>query len=350
MGYVFFYFLCRMLSLQIIGTQRSGSNMLRLMLNQVPQIAAPHPPHILQVFFPLLPIYGDLEIAANFHLLATDISEYVKANPVSWEMDTLDASLLISRCRSHSLIEINKAVYELYAEQHGAAIWCCKSMASLDYIPQIEAAGVNPIYIHLVRDGRDVAASFRKAIVGEKHIYHLARQWKKDQETSEKYSMEHAPDRYIRVSYEDLIHDTENTIKKLLEHLNLHYDREVLEFYKTAEAKHTAEAGKMWNNVTHPVMTHNSNKFLRQLSEEDIALFESIAGDTLEHFGYKLHADKSAYVSSFSAEQIAAFDELNKKMKEEAVSKLDPKGSEKRKAQEAIVAKIKARKIIVSGN
>ena len=317
--------------------------MLRLMLNQIPQIAAPHPPHILQIFFPLLPIYGDLNISDNFKTLAADICEYVKANPVSWEMDILNSEQLISRCHSNSLIEINRAVYELYAEQHGSSIWCCKSMASLYYIPQIEGSGQRPIYIHLVRDGRDVAASFRKAIVGEKHIYHLAKQWKQDQDTSEKYCKEYAPDRYIRVSYEELIHDTENTMKKLLERLNLHYDNHVLEFYKTDEAKHTAEAGKMWNNVTHPVMTHNSNKFLAQLSEEDIALFESIAGDTIEHYGYKLHADRLIYRSSFSEQEIKVFDELNKQMKAEAISKLDPEGSRKRKAQEAIVVRIKAR-------
>ncbi len=31
----------------MIGIQRSGSNLLRLMLNQLPEIAAPHPPHVL---------------------------------------------------------------------------------------------------------------------------------------------------------------------------------------------------------------------------------------------------------------------------------------------------------------
>lgn len=31
----------------MIGTQRSGSNLLRLMLYQLPCIAAPHSPHIL---------------------------------------------------------------------------------------------------------------------------------------------------------------------------------------------------------------------------------------------------------------------------------------------------------------
>ena len=313
------------------------------MLNQVPEIAAPHPPHILQIFFPLLPKYGDLNIQVNFLLLATDICDYVKANPVSWEMNTLEPEIVVSRCSRNTLIDIFSTVYELYAEQHRATMWCCKSMASLYYIPQIESAGLRPIYIHLVRDGRDVAASFQKAIVGEKHIYHLARQWRQDQETSDRYCREYARDRYVRIFYEDLIHDAEGTMKKILDRLHLHFDKDVLDFYKTDEAKHTAEAGIMWNNVTHPVMTQNSNKFLKQFSEVDINLFESIAGDTLEYYGYKAHGDKTKYIGSFSETEIAAFDALNKQMKADAIQTLDPEGSKKRRAQEAIVQKIKAR-------
>ena len=44
----------------MIGTQRSGSNLLRLMLNQLPDIASPHPPHILERLGPLEADYGDL--------------------------------------------------------------------------------------------------------------------------------------------------------------------------------------------------------------------------------------------------------------------------------------------------
>ena len=332
-----------MQSIQIIGTQRSGSNMLRLMLNQVPEIAAPHPPHILLNFFPLLPKYGDLEQPDHFQQLAEDICDFVKANPVSWEIDDLQPATLVERCGHHGLIDLYTAIYEEYAIRNQATMWCNKSMANFRFIPEIEAQGLRPIYIHLVRDGRDVAASFRKAIVGEKHIYHLARQWKQDQENSERFAQLYAADKYILLSYEDLIHEPEQTMQKLLDRLHLRFDSEVMSFYKTEEAKHTAEAGKMWNNVTQPVMKKNSNKFLTQLSSADIDLFESIAGDTLSHYGYKLHGNRDNYRSSFSEAEIAAFDVLNKKMKEEASSTLDPEGSKKRKAQEAVIQRIMRR-------
>jgi hypothetical protein len=340
---ILFVLFVGMHSLQIIGTQRSGSNMLRLMLHQVQEIAAPHPPHILLSFFPLLAGYGDLENKGNFLRLADDICAFVQANPVSWEIDDVHGSMLVARCRQHTLIDLYTAIYEIYAERRHATIWCNKSMANLYFIPDIERMGLKPVYIHLVRDGRDVAVSFKNAIVGEKHIYHLARQWKQDQEMAEKLCREYAPDRYILIYYEDLIHDAEGTMRKLLGRLGLHYSEGVLDFYKTEEARHTAGAGKMWNNVVRPVMTQNSNKFLSHLSREDIAIFESIAGDTLAHFGYKPYIDSADYIPSFSPEQIDEFDKLNSKMKQEMTATLDPEGLRKRKDQGAIIQKIKAR-------
>ena len=68
--------------IQMIGTQRSGSNLLRVMLDGIEQIVAPHPPHILQRFLPLLPKYGDLADRSNFYRLATDVCQLVTVNPV----------------------------------------------------------------------------------------------------------------------------------------------------------------------------------------------------------------------------------------------------------------------------
>ena len=58
-----------MQSIFMVGEQRSGSNLLRLILNESPSIAAPHPPHILQRFMPLLPVYGNLDNNNNFKKL-----------------------------------------------------------------------------------------------------------------------------------------------------------------------------------------------------------------------------------------------------------------------------------------
>ena len=165
----------------MIGTQRSGSNLLRLMLNQLPEVSAPHPPHILERFIPLLPAYGDLNVQENFYSLVHDVCSLVAYNPVQWKYICLKQNEIIQRCNKPSLTEIARVIYEMNAENENASIWMCKSLSNIHYAHVLEES-TRPLYIFLYRDGRDVACSFKRAVVGEKHVYHIARQWQQEQE------------------------------------------------------------------------------------------------------------------------------------------------------------------------
>src|SRR5512146_2348421 len=104
----------------MIGTQRSGSNLLRLMLNQLPDIAAPHPPHILQRMMPLEKGYGDLSTDKNFKQMVDDVCKLVELNPVPWEGVKLDRKDVASRCRNHSVVAAFGAAYDAMADQSEA--------------------------------------------------------------------------------------------------------------------------------------------------------------------------------------------------------------------------------------
>ena len=77
-----------------------------------PEIAAPHPPHILQRFLPLLPKYGDLTDQSNFYRLAQDVCELVTVNPVPWEGITIRADEVVAACRQQTLYELFRVIYE----------------------------------------------------------------------------------------------------------------------------------------------------------------------------------------------------------------------------------------------
>ena len=153
----------------IIGEQRSGSNLLRLMLSQA-GLAAPHPPHILTRMIPLEPSYGDLALDSNWGQLVEDVCTLVDRNPVRWtEVWPLDRSAVKASCRERTTVAIFGAIMDLYARARGASMWACKSMQYSRYVGQLEACFEAPRYIYLYRDGRDVALSFKRAVVGEKH-------------------------------------------------------------------------------------------------------------------------------------------------------------------------------------
>ena len=327
----------------MIGIQRSGSNLLRLMLNELPEIAAPHPPHILQRMMPLVPRYGNLGSDRVFSLLVDDVCRLVETNPVPWEGVTLDRKDVAARCRARSLVAVFGAVYDVMAQTWGARTWCCKSLANIYYLPEIEDYFSDAKYIYLYRDGRDVAVSFSKAVVGEKHFYHIAKEWNEAQQLALSFRKRIPSKRFFNLSYEELTTDTERAIRSLCGFLGVEYKPSMLEFHKSAEAKRAASASNLWENVTNPLMRNNSRKFLKEARENDIRIFESVAGDSMDVLGYERLFAKKGKELRFTQDEIRGFDAENKRLKEETRERTDPEDLERRKRQESVIKEIAAR-------
>jgi hypothetical protein len=334
-------------AIQFVGTQRSGSNLLRLMLNQLSEISAPHPPHILKTFFPLLKQYGDLSIKENFRLLAEDVCEWVNVNPVPWEGVHFYADEIIRKCSSPTLIELFAAIYEQKAIHDRASFWCCKSMESVHYVDEIEVAGLKPYYIYIYRDGRDVALSFMKAIVGPKHIYYLAKKWAEEQKLSLRARERVGRERFIEVRYEDLIHTPRLVMKSICDGLGVPFSDEIFEYFHSEESINTANAGQMWKNVVKPIMPDNHDKFRKEFTEDQLRIFEQVAGDVLDQLGYKGMFWPETPVGPFSKEQLNKFKKEGEIQLHRVIEKATPEELQRRKPQEELLKKIESRTSIV---
>ncbi|HTP06392.1 MAG TPA: sulfotransferase [Nitrospirota bacterium] len=335
-----------MMPIFMIGTQRSGSNLLRLMLNQLPEIAAPHPPHILQRIMPLVSVYGDLGQDPNFAQLVEDVCRLVELNPVPWEGVKLDRDAIARHCRERSPVALHGAVYDKCAEAKGAATWCCKSLANIKYVSQIESYFRKPKYIYLYRDGRDVAVSFHKAVVGEKHFYHIAREWAATQELALHIRKEMEPGRFLDISYEELTGDPQRTAQDICDYLGLPFRDAMLDYYRTEEARRAASSSELWGNVVNPVMQNNNRKFLREAREEDIRIFEAVAGHVLDALGYdRIFIPRGERVRFTNAE-IKAFDAENAGMKEKVLKLIDPADLIRRDLQAGLLKSIGERQAL----
>jgi hypothetical protein len=328
----------------MIGTQRSGSNLFRLMLNQLPEIAAPHPPHILIRMMPLVAGYGDLSDPATFELLIDDVCRLVEANPVEWEGVKLDRADIAARCDRRDLYAVMVAIYDTLRDTWGKKAWCCKSLANVKYADQLADRFEDAKFIYLYRDGRDVALSFMKApSEGEKHYYNIALDWHKAQQQALRLRDRVGPRRFLAVSYEDLTQDEAGTLKRVCEFLGVTYSEDAMHFHETDEAKRAATASNLWQNVTKPVMKDNSRKFVTQMTEDDLRIFESVAGGTLDELGYDRVAAQKGDETQFTPEQIAAFNEENARRKKAAWETMPEDDKQRREQQKAILDGIASR-------
>jgi len=335
-------------AVQMIGTQRSGTNLFRVMLNQLDEVVAPHPPHILQRFSPLLSAYNPSLSNGNFRQLAEDVCRLVEYNPVQWDRCDLQVDKVLKACDSNSLESLFFSLYDQYAKANNANIWVCKSMANMNYFSQLEQVDRKPLYIHMYRDGRDVACSFKKALVGEKHIYHLAKKWKEDQEKSLEISSKLPAHRILKLRYEDLIQNVDFEMQRVCDFMGVELKANVFSYHQSKESKSTASAGEMWSNVTKPVMQNNFNKYRTQLTREEILIFEHVAGDILQELGYELDYPNESSLLNFFKDQINQYDLENMLLKAEAKKSIDPEGLERRKMQDALLQSIQKSMLIKS--
>lgn len=323
-------------SIQFIGTQRSGSNLLRLMLDRHDAISAPHPPHLLKTFHTLLKFYGSLKEIKNLGDLVNDMCDWVEANPVPWDGVKLDREEIAHT--SETIFDVFQQLYEARMKHDNASIWCCKSTFNIDYVEDLETT-IQPFYIYLYRDGRDVATSFKKAIVGPKHTYHLAKKWSEEQKSAMEFLTRLPADRYISLAYESILENPSKCVHEICDKLEIPFDPKMMHFYDSPESRRTADSGEMWKNVLKPVIKNNTGKYQKELAASDITLFESVAGKELRELGYECVSKESV---SFESE-IPFYNVQNQEMQEQARRNASVQDKEKREAQQQLLQIIKDR-------
>jgi len=329
-------------SIFIIGEQRSGSNLLRLMLDKSPQIAAPHPPHILQRMTPLLPLYGNLNINENFIQLIEDSCRLIETNPVEWIGVKLDRNRIYDNCKKNTLIAVFGAIMSSYGEYHKSDYWACKSMQNIRWIDGLEAYFDEPKYIFLHRDPRDVALSFSKAVVGHKHPYFITKQWLELNQLCFSAKQNIPSDRFFSLKYEDLIKDSKKILIQLCAFLKIEYSDSMLNFYESIEAQNTAKVSMLWDNVTNPVLKQNAGKYKIEMNKEDLSIIESLAGDIMDKLEYERTVSNDQ-LKEFNTNDISHFKSENNRLILEKSNSMDIKDLEMRKKQLAILEEIKDR-------
>ena len=176
----------------MIGSQRSGSNWLRTLLDQREDMVGPHPPHVMRDFMPIIDKFGDLSQDKNFAVLVDHVTTFVERNQVTWTdkfrqpimfcrqtvyeqaKASCERLVLQEKCSLNNelyLLAVFDALMDFFATANGKELWMCKSMGMSAYHASLVLFyGEKRLrYIYLIRDPRDVAMSFMKTPVGDKH-------------------------------------------------------------------------------------------------------------------------------------------------------------------------------------
>jgi hypothetical protein len=195
-----------------------------------------------------------------------------------------------------------RAFYTLYAEREGKPRWGDKTPGYVRYMRTIEEALPEARFIHLVRDGRDAALSILSQDMGLDRVAKTAKSWKNliEKGRDQAQSLNH----YLEVRYEDLVLDTEPTLRRVCEFCELPWNPAVLNYHERA-AERLQEmdrdlprpgrpprpaAVRLASHVLtkEPPRADRVSQWRTQMSEADLATFERVAGDLLAELGYEV--------------------------------------------------------------
>jgi hypothetical protein len=113
--------------------------------------------------------------------------------------------------------------------------------------------------------------------------------------------------------------------------------------YTSPEANRTACSSSLWENLTRPIIRDNSQKFLKDLSVEDIRIIEAVAGDCLDALGYARVCVQRDEEVLFGEDEIAAFHAKNQELIKRCEEAADAEDRARRQRQQGVLDNIRAR-------
>jgi len=281
----------------IIGTERSGSNLLRLILNAHTHVLVPHPPHVMRYFGVLEPKYGDLNEDSRFAALVADVLSLVAAHIHPWEWIP-PAADVVARARRRSVFGVYVALHEALLAHVGKERWGCKSTFMVDHVDLVRSEFPDARFLWLIRDARDVAASARESVFSAFHPANSARLWTEQQ--SRGLAAEPGGG-VLRVMYESLVAEPEAEVRRVCEFLGEPFEPDMLRWFEKGEAVKSASLSESWKNTAAPMKKDRLARYRKDLTAEDIATVEEIAGGMLETLGYPLDGPRRAPPTGLAA-------------------------------------------------
>ena len=266
----------------LLASERSGSNLLRILLGNHSNILAPIAPHLMNIFYPIKHYYLNLTRKSNNKILFQDMLQVVNHHYSNWKLNLEYNHKEIESLEIYSVVRMMDYIYKKKAERNQKEYYCSKGINTFRFINQIRKEDPTLKFIHLVRDPRDVIASFMKQKSSLNSSYDAVLQWKKQQKllidakNNTNFSC-------ITIKYEDLISNTTKIMDKIMLALGLPPDAKC---YETNPLNKESIKSTYWKNLSQPIMVKNRNKFMEVLSDEDILIIETIAKDEMIEYGY----------------------------------------------------------------
>jgi Sulfotransferase family len=266
--------------LLVLGVRRSGTTLLRVMLDRSSVLAVPDESY----FIPQLA--HRQRDPPDPDAFVDDLRRIGTLRDWGVSPDSVRSRLRPGLTLGGAIA----AVFETYAAERGKTRWGDKTPLYMGYLPLLERLFPDALYIHLIRDGRDAAVSFLQLPDGivtrdwatPRSAADFACQWRTEIEAARRLGRR-AGARYVEVRYEALVSGTEAELRALCGFCGIAYESAMLGYAGSVDV-----TDKPHQRSLQRPPTPGLRDWRTELAPADVEAFESIAGPLLQRLGYQL--------------------------------------------------------------
>jgi Sulfotransferase family len=275
----------------IVGCPRSGTSFLYHLLLSAGGFAEFRTQ--MNVYDVLEPVYGNLGVTKN---KKAAIHEWLRSKAFlvsGLDPHEIEAKIIVD---CHSAGDFLRIIMEDIAKKQGVDRWIDSTPTNVPHMLRIHEDFSDALFIHIIRDGRDVALSLDK------------RSWSRPLPWDKKRSLAAAGlywewivrkgrklgaalgSNYIEVRYEELVQDSRETLGVIAEFLrqDLNYDRIQETSIGSVKTPLTAFKDDLREGRFTPV-----GRWKDKFPTDQLAEFEALVGKYLAQLGYELSGNST---------------------------------------------------------
>ena len=268
-----------------VGSGRSGTTLLRAIFDSHPQLAIPdevsfvirfaRPHHAVRYGWP-----GRFDPDACLALI------FDNAAFQRWGLPADDVRAAVYADNPADFPGLVRCLYRLWSAREGKPRYADKTPNHVLYISRLARMFPEARFVHIIRDGRDVALSYLNVEWGPNNVEDAALEWRRRVTRGRRAGQRLGPRRYREIRYEELVEEPERTVRQLCAFLGLAWDDGLLRYYERAgEVIRTTRFPAAHQSLLLPP-TPGLRDWRRQMAPVDLVQFEAIAGGLLEELGY----------------------------------------------------------------
>jgi hypothetical protein len=283
----------------IVGSPRSGTTLLRNILNRHPRIGICGETQFLHYVYARRRAFGDLSDLRNRRRV---IEEYLALRRL--KRFIIDPGVLAERLmrEATSYQGLFTGVIKYYAESQGKQRCGEKTPRHALFSETLCEWYPGGTLIHMIRDPRDVVASLQRMPWAADSVVQNAWRWLRHNLTVQRCS--HLP-QYLPVRYEALVTQPEQEVARICARLGEEYLPSLLE----SQGQAAFPAPVPWSRrAQEPITTERLGNWREELTARQVSQVEWVVGRHMETLGYQRTVDPPSKLTIARGLGFAMFD------------------------------------------